>query len=194
MKNNHFEKIGQHSALNPDFAILVPAAQNGGKRSMETLCEAFRPLVLSLINKARFAPIREEAESICYCEIVRCIQSYNGSEYSHFAGFVKKMVSLALQNALRKEYGTSLREQPVPEETLSLYAGAETREDEALDILRERETLKRLPANYHRLLAYYYWGGYSVSEIAEIFGVSHQAVSKMKQNALKQLRLLMENY
>jgi RNA polymerase sigma factor (sigma-70 family) len=103
------------------------------------------------------------------------------------------MVSLALQNALRKEYGTSLREQPVPEEILAFYAGAETREDEALDILREREALKLLPAAYHRLLAYYYWGGCSEAEIAEIFGVSHQAVSKMKQSALKQLRLLMEN-
>ena len=64
MKNKHFEKIGQHSALNPDFAILVPAAQNGGKRSIETICEAFRPLVLSLINKSTYYAIRQDAESI----------------------------------------------------------------------------------------------------------------------------------
>ena len=27
MKNNHFENIVQHSALNPDLAVLVPAAK-----------------------------------------------------------------------------------------------------------------------------------------------------------------------
>ena len=96
MKNKHFEKIGQHSALNPDFAILVPAAQNGGKRSMKTICEAFRPLVLSQINKSSYYAIRQDAESIAYCEIIESIKNYNGDTYKYFAGFIQSGNSLEL--------------------------------------------------------------------------------------------------
>ena len=191
MKNKHFEKIGQHSALNPDFAILVPAAQNGGKRSMKTICEAFRPLVLSLINKSTYYAIRQDAESIAYCEIVYSVHIYNGDTYSHFAGYIKTKVIFALNNALRKEYSFLNREPAVEEEQLEYFSGFDNIED-LLPILEEREAMKKLPAHYRRILEYRLYG-YSVNEIAADMGVSHQAVSKMIKNAINQLRLLINN-
>ena len=192
MKNKHFEKIGQHSALNPDFAILVPAAQNGGKRSMKTICEAFRPLVLSQINKSTYYAIRQDAESIAYCEIVYSVHVYNGDTYSHFAGYIKTKVIFALNNALRKEYSFLNREPAMEEEKLEYFSGFDNIED-LLPILEEREAMKKLPAHYRRVLEYRLCG-YSVTEIADYKGISHQAVSKMIKNAINQLRLLINNY
>ena len=192
MKNKHFEKIGQHSALNPDFAILVPAAQNGGKRSMKTICEAFRPLVLSQINKSTYYAIRQDAESIAYCEIVYSVHVYNGDTYSHFAGYIKTKVIFALNNALRKEYSFLNREPAMEEEKLEYFSGFDNIED-LLPILEEREAMKKLPAHYRRILEYHYLSGYNITEIAADMGVSHQAVSKMIKNAINQLRLLINN-
>ena len=192
MKNKHFEKIGQHSALNPDFAILVPAAQNGGKRSMKTICEAFRPLVLSQINKSTYYAIRQDAESIAYCEIVYSVHVYNGDTYSHFAGYIKTKVIFALNNALRKEYSFLNREPAMEEEKLEYFSGFDNIED-LLPILEEREAMKKLPAHYRRLLEYRYREDYSVTEIAADIGITHQAVSKIIKNAIKQLRLLITN-
>ena len=189
MKNKHFEKIGQHSALNPDFAILVPAAQNGGKRSMETICEAFRPLVLSLINKSTYYSIREDAESIAYCEIVECVYLYNGDTYSHFAGFIKSKVVWRLRNALRKECITHGREPLVGEETLESLSSEDSIE-ELVSMLSERDALRKLPAHYHHLLADLYFAGLSIAEVAAKMGVSHQAVYKMKKKALAMLKEL----
>ena len=191
MKNKHFEKIGQHSALNPDFAILVPAAQNGGKRSMKTICEAFRPLVLSQINKSTYYAIRQDAESIAYCEIVYSVHVYNGDTYSHFAGYIKTKVIFALNNALRKEYSFLNREPAMEEEKLEYFSGFDNIED-FLPILEEREAMKKLPAHYRRILEYRLYG-YSVTEIADYKGISHQAVSKMIKNAINQLRLLINS-
>ena len=191
MKNKHFEKIGQHSALNPYFAILVPAAQNGGKRSMKTRCEAFRPLVLSQINKSTYYAIRQDAESIAYCEIVYSVHVYHGDTYSHFAGYIKTKVIFALNNALRKEYSFLNREPAMEEEKLEYFSGFDNIED-LLAILEEREAMKKLPAHYRRILEYRLYG-YSVTEIAADMGVSHQAVSKMIKNAINQLRLLINN-
>ena len=192
MKNKHFEKIGQHSALNPDFAILVPAAQNGGKRSMKTICEAFRPLVLSQINKSTYYAIRQDAESIAYCEIVYSVHVYNGDTYSHFAGYIKTKVIFALNNALRKEYTFLNREPAMEEEKLEYFSGFDNIED-VLTILDEREAMKKLPAHDRRILEYHYLGGYNVTEIAADMGISHQAVSKRIKNALEQLRELIKN-
>lgn len=192
MKNKHFEKIGQHSALNPDFAILVPAAQNGGKRSMKTICEAFRPLVLSQINKSSYYAIRQDAESIAYCEIVYSVHVYNGDTYSHFAGYIKTKVIFALNNALRKEYSFLNREPAMEEEKLEYFSGFDNLED-LLPVIEEREAMKKLPAHYRRILEYHYLCGYSITEIAADMGVSHQAVSKMIKHAINQLRLLINN-
>ena len=189
MKNNHFENIGQHSALNPDFAVLVPAAQNGGKHSLETICEAFRPLVLSQINKSYYDIIREDAESIAYCEIVECVYLYNGDTYSHFAGFIKNKVIWRLRNALRKECITHGREPLVGEETLESLSSEDSIE-ELVSMLTESEALKKLPAHYHHLLADLYFAGLSIAEIAAKMGVSHQAVYKMKKKALAMLKEL----
>ena len=191
MKNNYFEKIGQHSALNPYFAILVPAAQNGGKRSMKTICEVFRPLVLSLINRSTYHAIRDDAKSIAYCEIVASVLVYHGCEYSHFAGYIKEKVLFALKNALRKEYSFLDREPAVEEDILACAASSDSIE-EVLPFLEEREALNKLPANYRHILEYHYLGGYSIPEIAADMGISHQAVYKMKTNALNQLRLLID--
>lgn len=192
MKNNHFENIGQHSALNPDFAVLVPAAQNGGKHSMETICEAFRPLVLSQINKSNFDVIREDAESIAYCEIVNSVRIYNGATYSHFAGFIKERVVFALRNALRKECLTISREPVMEAETLESFSCGDNTE-ELLPFLAEREAMKKLPAAYRRILEYHYLAGYSIPEIAADMGFSHQAVYKMKKKALDMLKEIILN-
>ena len=191
MKNKHFEKIGQHSALNPDFAILVPAAQNGGKRSMKTICEAFRPLVLSQINKSDYYAIRDDARSIADCEIVYSVHIYEGDTYTHFAGYIKERVVYALKNALRKECRNVKREPVMEEEKLEYFSSNDNIED-LLPLLEEREAMKKLPAHYRRVLEYRLCG-YSVTEIADYKGISHQAVSKMIKNAINQLRLLIDN-
>ena len=192
MKNKCFEKIGQHSALNPDFAILVPAAQNGGKRSMKTICEAFRPLVLSQINKSDYYAIRDDARSIADCEIVYSVHIYEGDTYTHFAGYIKERVVYALKNALRKECRNVKREPAMEEEKLEYFSSNDNIED-LLPLLEEREAMKKLPAHYRRVLEYRLYG-YSVTEIADYKGISHQAVSKMIKNAINQLRLLINNY
>lgn len=191
MKHKYLGNPADAHNLRPYFAVLVPSAQNGGKKSMQTICETFRPLVISQITRLEFAPLHEDAENIAYCEIVRCVNIYNGESYSQFAGFVKKMVHCALFNALRKEITHSSREVRPGNDILENMPTA-MKEDEIIDNLMETAALAQLPAHYQRLLTAIYQQGLSVGEIAQYLGISHQAVSKMKNHALKQLRQLLQ--
>ena len=77
------------------------------------------------------------------------------------------------------------------EEKLEYFSSNDNIED-LLPLLEEREAMKKLPAHYRRVLEYRLYG-YSVTEIADYKGISHQAVSKMIKNAINQLRLLISN-
>ncbi|HIU63932.1 MAG TPA: sigma-70 family RNA polymerase sigma factor [Candidatus Avacidaminococcus intestinavium] len=175
----------------PDFAMLVPAAQNGGQRAMLAICSAFRPLILNLLKQSRFAPIRDDAASIVYACIIRCVVNYEGTSFDRFPGYIKKMAYFDLNNALRKETNFIKHVSCIDDAVLDAISG-ETIEDSWVRSLSELEALKHLPLHYLRILLWYYKFGLTLTEIGERLGVSHQAVSHMKTAALKRLKKELE--
>ena len=193
MGNNNFENFGLKKVHRPVFEVLVPAAQNGGKHSMNTICKTFKPLVLSQCHLSTFAPLHEDAIDIAYLSIVRCTKFYHGDTYNHFPGYIKTMMEYDLKNALRKEQRVQAREPLLfDNEQLDSIPSASFEDDLTL-MLTESSALKQLPANYRNIIIRHYQLGMKIGQIAEELGVTHQAVSKMKKAALWRLQTILKN-
>ncbi|MEG0831604.1 MAG: sigma-70 family RNA polymerase sigma factor [Acidaminococcaceae bacterium] len=193
-KNGNFDETRLNTRPIYDFAHLVPAAQNGGKQSLTTICEAFTPLVLSLARRERYYHWQEEVKSIAYEAIINCVLHYSNQSYTQFPGYIKKAIVFALQNYSRKQEhlasveGTELADAPLSAVTV------DSAEDALLAKLVLTANLRKLPAHYHRLLGYLYWGKLTQTEAAKEMGISQQAVAAMKKRALALLKELMSNH
>jgi RNA polymerase sigma factor (sigma-70 family) len=175
-----------------DFSKLVPVAQKGDKKAMEGICIAFRPLILNLGYKKRYAVLEDNVESISYCAIIQLVRNYAGSTYQHFPGYIKKMLIFSLNNAAKKQQRISYYEANSIDglETLSpLFSDNE--EEHNIERIMLEQAIKKMPLQYRQLLKCYYWKNETDKEIGRQMGISQQAVSKMRKKVLQEIRTIM---
>ena len=173
-----------------DFAQLVPAAQKGDEKAMETLCLAFRPLALNLSHKKRYMVLEDDVESLAYCTIIQLVKNYSGTTYQYFPGYIKKMLIFALNNAAKKQQRISFYENGSIEETDCLAATTGNEEDQYIERLMLKQTLKKLPAQQRQLLKAYYWENKTDKEIGQQMQISQQAVFKLRKTILQKLKIV----
>jgi len=172
-----------------DFAHLVPAAQKGNKKAIETICLTFRPLVISLAQRKRYSILLQDTENLAYCVIIQLINTYKGTVYQCFPGYIKKMLIFALNNAAKKQQRITYYEMQNMED-IEISTPIVNNEDEEhrIKILMLKQAIKKLPLNYRQLLKNYYWENKTDKEIGNRLQISQQAVSKMRKKVLKELR------
>lgn len=191
-KTNIFDETRLNSGNTIDFAHLVPAAQNGGQQSMAAICEAFQPLALSLARREKFYYMRDDVPSIVYLSIVKNVLNYQGSTYDKFPGYIKKMVVFELNNYCSKLQTISNVEKVDIDIAPEAFLADENKEEENIDVLLVHDSLRQLPFNYHLIISYIYWQGWSEKQIAAQMGITQQAVNKMKKRALAMLKEVLE--
>ena len=172
-----------------DFAQLVTAAQKGDEKAMETLCIAFRPLALNLSHKKRYMVLEDDVESLAYCTIIQLVKNYSGTTYQYFPGYIKKMLIFALNNAAKKQQRISFYENGSIEEADCLAATTGNEEDQYIERLMLKQTLKKLPAQHRQLLKAYYWENKTDKEIGQQMQISQQAISKLRKKILQNIRI-----
>ena len=88
---------------------LVTAAQNGDKDALERLCIFYEPLFRKEMKRDIFYKALgfEEGLSLARLKFIEIVMSYNGADFSHFAGYVT-MVQTSLTSPVTCGAGFTL--------------------------------------------------------------------------------------
>ena len=83
---------------------LVAAAQNGDKDALERLCIFYEPLFRKEMKREIFYKALgfEEGLSLARLKFIEIVMSYNGADFSHFAGYVRCRIHFALYDEMKK--------------------------------------------------------------------------------------------
>ena len=85
---------------------LVTAAQNGDKAALERLCIFYEPLFRKEMKRDIFYKALgfEEGLSLARLKFIEIVMSYNGADFSHFAGYVRCRIHFALYDEMKKAW------------------------------------------------------------------------------------------
>ena len=85
---------------------LVTAAQNGDKAALERLCIFYEPLFRKEMKREIFYKALgfEEGLSLARLKFIEIVMSYNGADFSHFAGYVRCRIHFALYDEMKKAW------------------------------------------------------------------------------------------
>ena len=170
---------------------LVTAAQNGNKLALEKLCIFYEPLFRKEMKRDIFYKALgfEEGLSLARLKFIEIVMSYNGADFSHFAGYVRCRIHFALYDEMKKAWERENNEAALPVgDDASVHLPADNPIDrEELAILLKL-ALKKLTEKQRNTIKALYFEGYSGKEIAAKQKITPAMVSKNHKQALKILR------
>jgi len=177
---------------------LFLLSRKGDKRAKEELLKKLHPLIISSIRRY-YNSVKDYDDLIQdgYETVLKCIQDYDVSKNVYFLGYVKAMLRYCYLNKHREKQLISLNEPVKDGEDLELGDLIPDERDEIKDLLEKETTvelynsLQSLTEKQRKILIYFYIYNRSLSQIAEIMGISYRTVVNMKTSALKKLRSLM---
>ena len=159
---------------------LVTAAQNGDKAALERLCIFYEPLFRKEMKREIFYKALgfEEGLSLARLKFIEIVMSYNGADFSHFAGYVRCRIHFALYDEMKKAWERENNEalsadNPIDREELAILL---------------KLALKKLTEKQRNTIKALYFEGYSGKEIAAKEKITPAMVSKNHKQALKILR------
>ncbi len=170
---------------------LVTAAQNGDKAALERLCIFYEPLFRKEMKRDIFYKALgfEEGLSLARLKFIEIVMSYNGADFSHFAGYVRCRIHFALYDEMKKAW-----ERENNEAALAAFDDADVHlpadnpiDREELAILLKL-ALKKLTEKQRNTIKALYFEGYSGKEFAAKQKITPAMVSKNHKQALKILR------
>lgn len=170
---------------------LVTAAQNGDKAALERLCIFYEPLFKKEMRREIFYNSigYEEGLSLARLKFIEIVMSYNGADFTHFAGYVRCRIHFALYDEMKKAWEWENNETAIP-------VGDDCNTPALADNIIEREelaillklALKKLTEKQRNTIKALYFDGYSGKEIATKLKITPAMVSKHHKQALKNLR------
>ena len=170
---------------------LVAAAQNGDKEALERLCIFYEPLFRKEMRRDIFYKALgfEEGLSLARLKFIEIVMSYNGADFSHFAGYVRCRIHFALYDEMKKAWERENNEAALPvSDDADVHLPADNTIDrEDLAILLKL-ALKKLTEKQRNTIKALYFDGYSGKEFAAKEKITPAAVTKHHKQALKILR------
>ena len=170
---------------------LVAAAQNGDKEALERLCIFYEPLFRKEMKREIFYKALgfEEGLSLARLKFIEIVMSYNGADFSHFAGYVRCRIHFALYDEMKKAWERENNEAALPvSDDADVHLPADNTIDrEDLAILLKL-ALKKLTEKQRNTIKALYFDGYSGKEFAAKEKITPAAVTKHHKQALKILR------
>ncbi len=170
---------------------LVTAAQNGDKAALERLCIFYEPLFKKEMRREIFYNSigYEEGLSLARLKFIEIVMSYNGADFTHFAGYVRCRIHFALYDEMKKAWEWENNETAIP-------VGDDCNTPALADNIIEREelaillklALKKLTEKQRNTIKALYFDGYSGKELAAHLKITPAMVTKHHKQALKNLR------
>ena len=170
---------------------LVTAAQNGDKAALERLCIFYEPLFRKEMKRDIFYKALgfEEGLSLARLKFIEIVMSYNGADFSHFAGYVRCRIHFALYDEMKKAWERENNEAALPvsdDDGVHLPADNPIDREELAILLKL--ALKKLTEKQRNTIKALYFEGYSGKEVAAKEKITPAAVTKHHKQALKILR------
>ena len=170
---------------------LVTAAQNGDKAALERLCIFYEPLFRKEMKREIFYKALgfEEGLSLARLKFIEIVMSYNGADFSHFAGYVRCRIHFALYDEMKKAWERENNEAALAvgdNDGVHLPSDNPIERKELAILLKL--ALKKLTEKQRNTIKALYFEGYSGKEIAAKEKITPAAVTKHHKQALKILR------
>ena len=169
----------------------VTAAQNGDRNALERLCIFYEPLFKKEMRREIFYNSigYEEGLSLARLKFIEIVLNYNGTDFTHFAGYVRCRIHFALYDEMKKAWKRENNETAIPlgDDTDTPALADNMIEREELSILLKL-ALKKLTEKQRNTIKALYFDGYSGKEIAAKQKITPAMVSKNHKQALKILR------
>ncbi|MDD6127599.1 MAG: sigma-70 family RNA polymerase sigma factor [Veillonellaceae bacterium] len=167
---------------------LIALAQAGDGAAMERMVCQYLPLARAAGGQRYVRSIAEDATAAAMEELVRSVRAFDVTRVVPFAAFAKVRVYGAVSHLFRKASARWARE-CVPE---TAEATERVADDGTLGASEARLTLapllSALTDDERRVLRLLYEEGRTTYEAAELLGVSQSKVSRVKRQALSQMK------
>lgn len=185
---------------------LVLQAQAGDVAAYDEVCSRFRGLVKRQAKQPHLAGIREDVESEGWLALAQAVKDYNPARGVPFAGYAERCVSYRLWNVFKKERRRWQTESPLENTAVdedsehsqsNLLARLAAADDVTGEIERREQrdelqhALLKLPERQRQAVTETLIHEKRLTDLADAWGVSIQAVHATRKKALLSLRQLL---
>lgn len=182
---------------------LIEQAAHGDKAACLQLLSLYHGLLINETHRhlrGNSAELEDE-QSLANLVFLQAVHDYDTSRNVHFAAFLQQRIRLTLYNAFRerREYWTHTchpeqdsNRPDIWERGIDRTCATDSPEALVCQRLLLRQLIRFLPAREKQLLVLLYLQDLPQTEIATRLHITHQAVTRLKQNMLRHLRQSIE--
>lgn len=182
---------------------LIEQAAHGDKAACLQLLSLYHGLLINETHRhlrGSSAELEDE-QSLANLVFLQAVHDYDTSRNVHFAAFLQQRIRLTLYNAFRqrREYWTHTchpeqdsNRPDIWERGIDRTCATDSPEVLVCQRLLLRQLIRFLPAREKQLLVLLYLQDLPQTEIATRLHITHQAVTRLKQNMLRHLRQSIE--
>ncbi len=184
------KKSKKHNLLTAaDLAKLVPLARQGDALAITALCNAFTPLIMHLSHRSVvYKVFGEDAENTVWVLFLEFICNYEGENYRHLPGLVRKFLIFKLVRMMSREgYHWDTHATAFTDELESVPAAEDALQETVLHIALCQE-LAQLSPKQQLTLQQLYFKELPQEVAARNLHCSERNVRKLKKISLYKLR------
>ncbi len=172
---------------------LVALAQAGHASATVILCHRYVPLITRYSHVRQLRSLENDLEATLWETFLTAIQTYDLNGTVPFAGFVKSRIHYREMNLFRSSVQQWNHESLLHEDTdddtnpiIHIPAEDDTEEEALahLQIVALKEALSRIDTSHAKLLEQILFQGKSISDMANIYGMSRQGMHKKYKKAI----------
>lgn len=179
---------------------LLEKARKGDVESTELIIEKLNPLIVASIRRyynkaADYDDLIQEGR----LAVLECIKDYDESKGVYFLGYVKTMLKFLYLNKHKEKILLSLNTPIGESKDQELIDILESEDGDILEeILKTEEleeiryALESLTERQRKVIIYFYFEGYSISEIAKRMDATYRTIVNTKTNALEKMRRMLK--
>jgi RNA polymerase sigma factor (sigma-70 family) len=178
---------------------MVIEAQEGNAVAFEAICTQFTGLVKKSAYQAHIRTIYEEAVAVGYLALVEAIKTFDCSLEIKFAGYAQSKIKFAMWNLFKRERSRWQNEFTLEAE---LGEGSTVLDTLADDVNIEKQIelkilshellhyMEKLPAKQRQVILLTLVSGKSLTETANLLGITPQAIYSLKNRGIKKLQAI----
>lgn len=179
---------------------LLEKARKGDVESTELIIEKLNPLIVASIRRyynkaADYDDLIQEGR----LAVLECIKDYDESKDVYFLGYVKTTLKFLYLNKHKEKILLSLNTPIGESKDQELIDILESEDGDILEeILKTEEleeiryALESLTERQRKVIIYFYFEGYSISEIAKRMDATYRTIVNTKTNALEKMRRMLK--
>ncbi len=185
---NAYPDCGEDSYTDEE---LVALAQAGHTSASVILCQRYVPLITRYSHVRQLRSMESDLEATLWETFLTAIQTYDLNGKVPFAGFVKSRIHYTEMNLFRSSvqqwnHESLLHEDDDTNPIIHIPSEDDTEEMALanLQIIALKDALSRIDTSHAKLLEQILFQGKSISDMANIYGMSRQGMHKKYKKAI----------